>query len=319
MSAPWPERPGCPHNVLKASSEPKTVVGVSLGSSRRDHRGRIHLSGVPVLVERRGTDGNLERAVDLLRQLDGQVDAIGLGGIDRWLIVDGERYAIRDAERLVAAVTQTPVLDGKGLKEVWEPRVIDALIARQIINPEDAVLMVSALDRFGMADTFYRRGFPTVAGDLIFAAQVDYPILSRAELVRLAKHLLPEVVKRPFAELYPIGAEQDAASDERYRRYFDAAQIIAGDFHLIRRYWPNTLEGKVIITNTTTAADVEAARARSAKWLITTTPEIDGRSFGTNVMEAAVVAVSGVTPDHAAWAKTVEDMDIGFGALLLNP
>ncbi len=279
----------------------------------------IQLNGAPVQVERLGTDGSLQRAMELLRSLDGKVDAIGLGGIDRWLVVDGERFAIADAEKLVAAVTKTPVLDGTGLKAVWEPRVIDALLSRRIIDPADPVLMVSALDRFGIADAFYRLGFPTVAGDLIFTAHLDYPILSRAELVRLGKHLLPEMVKRPFSELYPIGAEQDVLSDERYRRYFDAARIIAGDFHLIRRYWPDQLADKVIITNTTTAADVEAVRARSAKWLITTTPEIDGRSFGTNVMEAAVVAVSGVTPDHPEWAKTVEDIDIGFGAVWLRP
>ena len=56
---------------------------------------------------------------------------------------------------------------------------------------------------------------------------------------------------------------------------------------------PDTLTGKVIVTNTTTPDDVEAFRKAGVKYLITTTPVLEGRSFGTNMMEAALVAASG--------------------------
>jgi hypothetical protein len=56
---------------------------------------------------------------------------------------------------------------------------------------------------------------------------------------------------------------------------------------------PDRLDGKVIVTNTTTPADVEAFRQRGARYLVTSTPRLDGRSFGTNMMEAALVAVAG--------------------------
>ncbi len=54
---------------------------------------------------------------------------------------------------------------------------------------------------------------------------------------------------------------------------------------------PLTLEGKAVLTNTTTPSDVEALRERGVKWLVTTTPRLGGRSFGTNVLEAVFVAV----------------------------
>ena len=38
---------------------------------------------------------------------------------------------------------------------------------------------------------------------------------------------------------------------------------------------------------------MEAFRKAGVKYLLTTTPVLDGRSFGTNMMEAALVAVSG--------------------------
>ncbi len=53
------------------------------------------------------------------------------------------------------------------------------------------------------------------------------------------------------------------------------------------------MRGKWIITNTTTAADVELARSRGVELLVTSTPRLEGRSFGTNVIEATMVALDG--------------------------
>ena len=56
---------------------------------------------------------------------------------------------------------------------------------------------------------------------------------------------------------------------------------------------PDKMDNKVIVTNTTTPEDVEFFRETGCKYLITTTPVIDGRSFGTNVIEAALIEISG--------------------------
>jgi hypothetical protein len=56
---------------------------------------------------------------------------------------------------------------------------------------------------------------------------------------------------------------------------------------------PTKLEGKIIATNTTTTSDVELFRSMGVKYLVTTTPVMDGRSFGANMLEAALVAISG--------------------------
>jgi hypothetical protein len=56
---------------------------------------------------------------------------------------------------------------------------------------------------------------------------------------------------------------------------------------------PDNMQGKVVVTNTTTPADTELFRRCGVKYLVTTTPVLEGRSFGTNMMESALVAVSG--------------------------
>lgn len=53
---------------------------------------------------------------------------------------------------------------------------------------------------------------------------------------------------------------------------------------------PENIEGKIIFTNTVTSFDVDELGKRGASILVTTTPEIQGRSFGTNVIEAMLVS-----------------------------
>ena len=69
--------------------------------------------------------------------------------------------------------------------------------------------------------------------------------------------------------------------------------MIASDFLYVKRHMPLTMKGKVVVTNTTTAADVQFLRERGVAYLVTITPRLEGRSFGTNAMEAALVAAAG--------------------------
>ena len=59
----------------------KRAVGISLGSSKRDKEVAVNLNGVEIQVERIGTDGDVEKARSLYLELDGKVDAFGVGGV----------------------------------------------------------------------------------------------------------------------------------------------------------------------------------------------------------------------------------------------
>jgi hypothetical protein len=43
---------------------------------------------------------------------------------------------------------------------------------------------------------------------------------------------------------------------------------------------------------------VEDLKKRGVSYLITTTPELNGRSFGTNVFQATLLAISGKSPEE---------------------
>ncbi len=276
----------------------KTAVSVSLGSPAGDFVREITLAGQAVRLTREGMDGDMSRARRRLEALDGTVDALGLGGIDLSLSVGGERFLVGDGVRLADAVTQTPVVDGSGLKNTLERRVVRELAAAGHLTPQSPVLMVSALDRFGMAEAFTELGCPCVFGDLIFNIGLDFPLTTLPEIHDLAKKYRSRLLTTPFHQLYPTGAAQDRAeADPRYAKYYDAAEVIAGDGHLILRHLPPSLPpGKGVVTNTTRPKSLARLAAAGIEWLATTTPEMDGLSGGTNLMEAALVAVIGLPP-----------------------
>lgn len=271
----------------------KHVISISLGSSERDAKAVVKLGDVEAVVERRGTDGDFTKARQLMEQYDGRADAIGLGGTDLYVYAGKERYTFRESARLVANVKRTPVLDGSGLKNSLERRLIRRLAADGIIDFQNKrVLLVCGVDRFGMAEGLQEAGAQLTFGDLLFGLNIDKPIRSLKALAWWAKLLAPVLTKLPVGWLYPMGKEQQKRTP-RFTQYFLQNDIIAGDFHFIRRFMPQSLPGKIIITNTVTAADRKLLQEAGVKLLITTTPCLDGRSFGTNVMEALLVAVKG--------------------------
>ena len=86
---------------------------------------------------------------------------------------------------------------------------------------------------------------------------------------------------------------RDEESAPKYERYWREADLLAGDFLFMRKYLPDDIAGKTVITNTTTPENIELLRARGVRQVITTTPRYEGRSFGTNMMEAMLTAYAG--------------------------
>lgn len=292
------------------------VVSVSIGSASRDHSIETEFAGIPFFIERRGTDGDIQKAIDMIQSLDGKVDAFGMGGIDLYVVAGRRRYVLRDALRIARAAKITPIVDGSGLKNTLERRVIRHLQESGLLDFRGkSVLMVSSVDRFGMAEELVACGARLMLGDLMFLLNVPVLLKSLKTLDYIARILGPAVSKLPIHWLYPTGSKQEHNPQSRNFGVYEAAEIIAGDFHLIRRYMPPKLDGKIIITNTVTAKDLAALREAGVEMVVTTTPDLGGRSFGTNVMEAVLVAASGAHPDQL----TTDDYNYWLDRMEFSP
>ena len=271
-------------------------MSVSIGSSTRDHEVEIELGGETFRIRREGHNGDLDAAAARFAELDGTVDAFGMGGIDVYLRADGRKYFFRDAKKLLKGVHKTPLVDGSGLKGPVEGSTVDYLVREcGLTLAGKKVLTCSAVDRWGMTEALQNAGCEQVFGDLIYA--IDVPILIKrwSSLKLLVRLLTPVVAQLPFSLLYPTGTDQEKAPkpNPRMERLYHWADIIAGDWQYVKKFMPADMRGKWIITNTTTPADVELARSRGVELLVTSTPRLSGRSFGTNVIEATMVALDG--------------------------
>jgi hypothetical protein len=292
----------------------KRAVSVSIGSSKRNKAVEVTLLGEKISIERIGTDGDMEAAALKYQELDGKVDAFGVGGADLGAVVEGKFYPFHSVQKLVRYIKKTPVVDGGGLKNTLEnraPAFLDKKIGDYINERGRKVMVTVGVDRWGLSKSFAEAGYETVFCDLMFALDVPIPVRTMNGLKRLAAILIPIVTRFPFEWLYPTGEKQNEHKP-KYQKWYEWATVIAGDCLYVKRHMPFNMQGKVVVTNTTTPEDVEFFKKCGVKYLVTTTPVMDGRSFGTNMMEAALVALSGKGRE-LSWDELNEMIDkLGF-------
>lgn len=273
----------------------KQALSISIGSSKRNKSVVINLLSQEVHIQRIGTDGDMKAARQLYRENDGKVDAFGVGGTDLGLFFAGKWYPLHSIMPMVQDVQQTPIVDGCGLKNTLEIRcagVLEAEIGQYLDQIGRTALVMTAVDRYGLLRTFVDAGYRCLFGDALFSLGLPLPLRSERSVKTIMTLLIPFVSRLPFEWVYPVGEKQHQRKP-KFTWAFEEASVIAGDCHYITRYMPDDLEGKVVVTNTTTPGDVDLFRRSGVKYLMTTTPVYEGRSFGTNMMEAALLAVSG--------------------------
>ncbi|TDA67709.1 MAG: quinate 5-dehydrogenase [Clostridia bacterium] len=271
----------------------RQAVSVSLGSSQNDYSVAMELGGERVGLRRMGTDGDVRRMAGLLRQLDGQVEAIGLGGINLCFFCGRKPYPFHQGQELAGLAPDTPVVDGSTLKEWVEPETIPFLARNWGLDFQGrTALLASALDRYPLAAAMKAHGARLIVGDAMFALGLPVPFHSLAAFNLVAGLTLPFFSHFPIGSLYPLG-ERQLEIRPRWCRYYRQADILAGDWHFLRRHLPQRLDGKIVITSTVTASDRDSLSARGAKTLVTFMPAIGGRSLAANAWEAAFTAAAG--------------------------
>ena len=181
----------------------KHAVSVSLGSPTRDKKVTLTLLGEQITIERIGTNGNVDEAIRLYQELDGKVDAFGVGGIDLFVTVADRRYLLHDAQQLVAGVEHTPVVDGGGLKMTLE-RGLAQFLEQEIghtVQPKH-VLITAGVDRYGSALSFDQAGYQIIFGDLGFALGIPIPVRSLRGLRLMARLVMPVAGRLPLEFLW---------------------------------------------------------------------------------------------------------------------
>lgn len=284
------------------------IVSVSLGSSKRNFRTRQNIAGLNFDISREGTDGSLRNARKRIIELDRAsssvrfigrrgictlekpASALSLGGVDKELGNPKNPHTLMCGLYLAWAARRIPIVDGSGIKNNLEPLLIQELAKLMRLN-EKKVLVGSGWDRYAMSDQLIRSGCIVHFGDLCAALHINKIIESLDTLSLIATIAMPFIRWLPHSWIYPTGKEQDRSQNNSSSNFLKGYDIYAGDYHYLNALMPWRLDGKGIITNTVTAENRENLKQRGLKWLLPTTPNFEGRSFGTNVLEAIFVAI----------------------------
>jgi len=266
-----------------------------MGSSSRDHSTVHEFLGEECHISRVGFNADMNKVIEAYKEYDGKVDAFGVGGVEFYLGVGEKKYYFREVKHIRAAIKKSKAGDGNGIKGILVKRALKALETK--LNEEGKTLKgmkalkTNAVDRYVMAAALVEAGCDLTFCDLMFSLGLPIPVHSLRGVQIMAATLLPIITKMPFKWFYPLGSEQDNPPEPKWEKYYNEADILAGDFVSIRAHMPDDLSGKIILTNTTTEKNVEELRERGVHLLVTSTPRLEGRTFGTNVMEATLRAL----------------------------
>ncbi|NTV62029.1 MAG: serine carboxypeptidase [Oscillochloris sp.] len=308
----------------------KRVVSISLGSSARDYRFTATILGRRIEIQRIGTNGDIARAGELIREHDGRVDVIGLGGLTPVFRVGAARYPHREAIHLASLAQRTPVVDGgvmKGTLERWS--ITQAARTSPGLFRYKKILLTSGIERYQMAATLAQYDASLRFADPIIHFGAGYLPVPRnlSQLELYAATTLPITALLPYRLLHPIALGQEG-HDPRAERLFSWAQVIAGDFAFIRRFAPVDLRNKAIITDDPSPQEIDDLRQRGVTTLVTMHPPLldeqgqpTARPFvSTDVLEAIVAAIqeTGRQPNEAealdfiaaaGWGPTIQDLN----------
>lgn len=287
------------------------VVSVSLGSARRNGRAEIRLGGERLLLERIGLDGDWRRAARFLRELDGRVAAVGLGGVNDAYRLGDRAYRLPLAARLRRCLRRTPCADGTAWKRWAEPLFVERLAAAGVLPAGGPAVVTSVLDRWWLAEELADRGFHVRAGDAWFALGMPW-LPGLAAFRKAAAMTLPFLRFLPLSWLYPDGDALPRSGNDpvtpgscrlragRATRWAlgrslsrpAAAVLWAGDVRLLLRRLSSLRRGDLVLAAHAAAEEKALLRARGAE-VVALNPVVDGFAPAANLWEAAVLAVAG--------------------------
>ncbi len=273
----------------------KTVVGISLGSSKQDFDFTTRFLGQRLRVQRLGTNGSLTRALKLVRQWDGSAAAIGVG-----LVKDSDGFGSRadhHADKLAAAAERTPLTTGARLADIvqeWAVRHAQGELGHYFDNAR--VLFFSGLaarklaqtmseytDNLRFADPLLQLGVPKLLGSL-----------DALHLYASGTHLVAQWVP-PRLTPAPLLAQW---SQHVLRHAMRKATVVVAPVHELDAFGAQELAGKTVVTSTVSDKRLAALRDKGVQMVIDGAPLVEGRVIAPDLMHAMIIAATGKSPDQ---------------------
>ena len=299
----------------------KTVITVSLGSSSQDSTFETEFLGQPFTVKRVGTDGDENKAWELLRRYQAEADAMGLGMIRDNLEVGERRIKFKDTEKLLDVVTRVPATTGARLRRLLQVRAIrhtqktignyfnnnHVLFLSGAVNYDMAMAMSDYTKNLKFADALLQTGAPKMLTSL-----------EQLELFARGSKLLSSVVPSTLGAVLPsfTGVKKKLVASE-----FAKAHVIVGTFEDIKTFGtPKNLEGKTIISSAIDDDRLAWFTEQKVNLVVDVSPMLFDEVVGVNTIEAMILAALETTNEEFS-LQDLEDVvrELKITPRLLHP
>jgi len=300
----------------------KHVITVSMGPSAQDYSFKTKFLGKDFTVTRQGADGDEDRAWDLLRRAQADADAVGLGMIRDHYDVGTRRFVHKDTDKLLKVVTRVPATTGADLRRMLQVRAVRhvqktlgnyfnnalVLFLSGTVNYDIAVEMSQYTPNLSFADAVLKTGTPALLTSLsqleLFAT--GSTMANGIWAARKLGAVLPKLpkVKQRFL------AKEMAKS-----------HVIVGAIEDIRAFaGDGNLKGKTLLSSAIDEESLAWLKEQEVNLAIDICPQPFKEVVGINVIEAMILAATGLEPQDLSDDDLAEIIDeLKLTPQLLHP
>ncbi|MBF0224179.1 MAG: dehydrogenase [Desulfobacterales bacterium] len=278
----------------------KTIVSISLGSSTDDYEFDANFLGESFKIKRLGTDGNIDRACDLILRWNHRADAIGIGSIKYPYTVDNKQLVDKSLQKIekMCLNLKTPVTMGNSLRNVafeWSLRHLQFKLNGYFTNIR--AFFLSGMDHYNLAKIMLEFSENLMFADPVMENGIPKFLNSFKELELYAKGLhnvlnwIP--TKSISGSTVPI---KDWNRHVIHKAIQSSQAVLVPDYNFYDYIKDCSLEelgGKTVISSTIYDDRIEFLKDRGVDMIVDCTPKVLDRVIGVNVIEAMIIAALG--------------------------
>jgi predicted amino acid dehydrogenase len=276
----------------------KQIVNITLGPSRDDFEFETEFLNQKFLLKRIGTDGDFERASDLLLLWNKKAEGIGLGGIKFPFSLGSKKMVDKEINKLlkVGEKLQTPVATGSILRHVgheWSLRHIQFVNGGNYFN-NARVFFFSGMAHLTIAEVMSEFTDNLQFADPILEDGIPRLISSIKELELYAKGVHDTLKWIPGRRLIADAPPMRRANEYLLKQAVRKAHILVVPhyrfYKFLDEFSSEDLKGKIVITSTAYDDRIEYLKEKGISVIIDTTPKILPKVVGVSILEALLFA-----------------------------
>lgn len=279
----------------------KTIVNISLGPSEEDYDFTTRFMGQEFHIRRIGTDGDTDRAADLLAEWDTRADALSIGYVDFPYGVGPRRLIEEQTKKLheIGERLHSPYATGEQLRIVcheWTIRHIQHVYGNNFFN-NARVLFSSGMTNAAMAKVLSEYTDNLKFCDPLFVDGIPKFINSLNDLNLYAKGLHPLLQWMPSKTISNYAAPVRNYNHFLMRRALQQSQIFVVPYYKfydhMQDFGIKELGDKIVITSTAGEDRINYLKERGVEMVIDTTPKLLEQVVGVGILEALIMLALG--------------------------